>query len=331
MSSRERSLIELIQSQVKVRHPDLIVGIGDDCAVIRKDEKTYQLLTTDCLVEKIHFDLHYAPARALGYKALAVNLSDVAAMGGLPLWALVSLTIPETLEDSWIAEFYRGMEGLAAQHGVSLIGGNLSRSPGPIVIALTLMGEVAAAHLKRRRIMGPLAAGQGDHIFVTGPLGSAALGLKLLQKNFPINEDFKRAQLLPEPQVQLGRFLGSRPEVAALIDVSDGLITDLERLLEGEQLGAELSWEALPRHPLFTSVVRTHGWREEELLLGGGEDYQLLFIVKGWGLDDFLAAMRSVAAKCVRIGVVSEKHNKIKVIRDGVEMAPVISKGFSHL
>ena len=271
------------------------LGIGDDAALVFIQGKHELILTTDMSIEGIHFlpDLH--PAEAVGHRALARSLSDVAAMGGVPRYFLVSLAISKRAGREWVSRFYHGMQTLARRFRVRLVGGDTAVVPDRTTIDVLVAGEVPRGKALRRS-----GARAGDLILVSGPLGLSALGLRLL-RNKPagaldtarallpesggssaktqrraavrLAKEALRAHLYPEPQCALGQFLSRRGLASALIDLSDGLSTDLSRLCAASGVGARLWAEKIPGPDLPGAA------RSLELALDGGEDYQLLFTV----------------------------------------------------
>lgn len=230
---------------------DVVVGIGDDAAVLRRDERTYSLLTCDALVEKIHFTLTM-PARQIGAKAMSVNLSDIAAMGGVPQHAVVTLGVRPGVPVRFYDELYRGIQKAAAPFGVTVVGGDTVSSPGGVFVNIALTGWVEKKHCALRR-----GARVGDAIVVTGALGGSFCGKHLTFK----------------PRVEEARFLVRHFDVGAMIDLSDGLAGDLRHILKQSRVGARLNLAAIPvsRH--------VHATRFEEKIkraLCDGEDYELL-------------------------------------------------------
>jgi thiamine-monophosphate kinase len=244
-----------------------VLGIGDDCALLDCPEGTELAVTVDTLVSGIHFFPDVDPAR-LGHKALAVNLSDLAAMGAKPAWCTLAVTLPE-VEESWLSAFSRGFFALANRFGVALVGGDTTR--GPLSITIQAMGLVPVGQALRRSGARP-----GDLIYVSGPLGGAGLGLKMLQG---LTTDFDAAAIdaleCPEPRVALGERL--RGLASACIDISDGLAADLGHLLAASQVGATLDVEHIPLIESVRQFVRDN--QDSDLPLTAGDDYELCFTV----------------------------------------------------
>jgi len=228
-------------------------------------------------VEGVHFDLKYFTPEDIGWKALAVNLSDIAAMGGRPLYFTTSLALPKDKNSRWTERVYQGMLQLARKVKVFLIGGDTCSSPGGIFLDLTIIGEVKPSEVLTRQGARP-----GDALFVTGELGGAAIGLEVLRDHPKLTKRFRkeiRQHLRPEPRPDIGRFLASRQWVSAMIDISDGLSSDLHHLCEQSQVGAIIDASEIP---LANVNQKTSSLLSKVLLdyaLNGGEDYELLFTV----------------------------------------------------
>lgn len=259
--SSEAELIEILSAHTGAARADVVLGIGDDAAVVQQPAGHELVLCTDTLVAGVHFP-DDTPADAIGHKALAVNLSDLAAMGAEPMWTLLSLTLPEPDSD-WVTAFARGFGALAERFGVQLVGGDTTR--GPLSITVQVAGSVPTGGALRRG-----TAQAGDALFVSGPLGDAALALMRLQRGEPVPPALRERLDRPEPRVELGVAL--RGVATAAIDVSDGLLTDLTRLLQGAGLGATVEVESVPRSAAFVAEGGVAGMQ-----LHGGDDYELLF------------------------------------------------------
>lgn len=245
------------------------LGIGDDAAVVKLAGGTLLVLTTDLSIENVHFRPDIHPARSVGHRALARSLSDIAAMGAIPRFALVSLTVSRRTTRGWIRGFYAGLLALARRYGVKLVGGDTA-----VVAANSFADVVVVGEAPQGKVVARSGARVGDQVFVSGGLGLSALGLELLksgQRSFGrLGSRAIRTHLYPEPQCALGRFLTEKRLASALIDTSDGLSTDLNHLCESSRVGACL-WESrLPAPPIPNRI---------RLALDGGEDYQLLFTV----------------------------------------------------
>jgi len=284
----EAELLRRIRARIP-GGPGVNLGLGDDAAAVETGPLT--LVTTDSLVEGIHFKLEWAPPRLVGRKALSVNLSDLAAMAGVPRFATVSLCLPPRTPWSFVDGLYDGLLERAAEAGVALIGGNLSGSIADLVVDVTLIGQGDV--LLRRSGAEP-----GDLVVTTGHLGAAAAGLSLLAQGARLYEDGMlestglwtesssaavehclRAALDPSPPLALGRALSEHPEARAGIDLSDGLSGDLLRLCQESGVRARIDPTALPVDPHAAGLCRAQGGDGLELALHGGEDYQLLLAI----------------------------------------------------
>ncbi len=250
----------------------VVLGIGDDAAAWRPAPDRLQVATTDMLVEGVHFRLDWTSADDLGWKGLAVNLSDLAAMGALPSWALVSLALPPERRELAL-ELYRGMAELARRTGTAIVGGDTVRSSGPLVVSLALVGEADPARLLRRD-----AARPGDVLAVTGVLGASAAGLTLLSEGrhdlLQRGEPLLTAHHRPWPRLATGQLLGAHG-VHCAIDISDGLASEAQHLADASGVAIEVDIAQLPLHPAAVALLGET--RARALALSGGEDYELLF------------------------------------------------------
>ncbi|MCU0235807.1 MAG: thiamine-phosphate kinase [Acidobacteria bacterium] len=260
----ERRFVDFLEKKFPFRRG---LGIGDDASVVRCG-KSFQLISTDLLVEDVHFRLSDVPLAALAEKALAVNVSDIAAMGGRAQYFYLGLGFPPRLGASALRRFFSGLSRAARRWEVELAGGDYSRSR-QMLIAITIVG--ASARPVRRS-----GARAGDWVGITGPTGESALGLKLLLAGETRSPFILRHQH-PRPQCEKGLRLSAH--ASAMIDVSDGLLLDLSRLLRASGVGAEIDYEKLPMAPGFRRLCRQRRFSERDLVLAGGEDYQLLFTV----------------------------------------------------
>lgn len=253
--------------------------IGDDCAIIEKDENTELVITTDLLVEEIDFCLEWSTPQQIGHKALAVSISDVAAMGARPLYALTSIAVPENLwRTDFTKEFYNGFMSLAARFSIELIGGDISRSNHGFLVNSILLGEIEKGLAILRSGAQP-----GDLIYVTGFLGDAAAGLKLLQGDLDSKYESESEILIsrhlkPEPQLAIGMALAKNRLATAMIDISDGLSSELWHICRSSGVGARIIADNIPLSKELQSIVQDERERLS-LALNGGEDFQLLFTV----------------------------------------------------
>ncbi len=286
-SGGEREIIARIR-QAAGSSGDLLVGIGDDCAVYKTDPDRVSLITTDTMVEGVHFDSAWHPPLELGRKAASVNISDIAAMGGLPRFALLSLALTSAFDGQWLDAFLVGFLAVLAEHGVFLIGGDTVQSGHESVLSVTVLGEVAEVELITRKGARP-----GDVILVSGFLGEAAAGLALCRSGCahdPHWQTLVGAHLDPVPLVGLGRVLAASGLVHAMQDLSDGLATDLAHICTESGGGAVVAAEKLPLSSLLRQAAKICGQSSLDWALSGGEDYQLLFTAG----EQQVAALRSM-------------------------------------
>jgi len=255
------------------------LGIGDDAAVMETSPHKHLISSCDIMIEGRHFDLQYTNPRDLGFKALAVNISDVASMGGTPRWAMVSLALPgETTLLFW-EEFYRGMRELAEQAGVAIVGGDTTSS-SKIVVDVSIMGEAKPSQIISRSNASP-----GEKILVTGSLGSSAAGLSWLQSKVSLgcltHEEAKplvQAHLQPLPRFREAYFI-REVNPGAMIDLSDGLAAGVDGICASSGVGARINYSSLPYLPVTLELSRRTGFPLEDWILYGGEDFELLFTV----------------------------------------------------
>jgi len=296
----ERGLLRHLHARIPLG-PGVVVGVGDDAAAVELGPLV--VVTTDSLVEDVHFRREWTPPRLLGRKALSVNLSDIAAMLASPRHATVSLCLPRELPLAFVDGLYDGLLERAAETGVNLVGGNVSRSASGIVIDVTVLGQAA-------RVVRRAGAVAGDVVVVTGPLGGSAEGLKLLGQGARLDDEGNlvstgvwgesaaaavaaclRAHLDPQPPLALTRALSERELVHAAIDLSDGLSGDLAEMCRASGVSAVVDATAVPVDPHVTLLTRSRGGDGLGLALHGGEDYQLLFAVP----PEHLAELRALA------------------------------------
>lgn len=300
---------------------DVILSVGDDCA-ITSIPTGYQLaITTDTLVEGTHFLPSISPAD-LAYKSVAVNLSDLAAMGATPAWVSLALTLPE-IKEEWLAEFSQSLFAILERYGVSLIGGDTTK--GPLSITLTAQG-----FLPENQGLFRHQAKVGDWIFISGFLGDSAAGLDLLLQNRKIENEsdryFIQRHLHPTPRVELG--LALRSFSCCALDISDGLLADLEHILECSQVGAEIYLENLPlSRYLCTQYEQIQA---EILALTGGEDYELCFTVSEEKREEMEQVLRSQGIKVTCIGKILPQTSGLNLLKNGEKVALPEHCGFDH-
>lgn len=315
----EFGLIERL-GEVLGEPPEGEVWVGDDAAVIRAPAGTI-FFTTDVLVEGIHFDLSLTGAEDLGYKALAVNVSDIAAMGGTPWRAVVTLAVRPQTESGFLEELYRGMRACSEEFGCAVVGGDVSRSEC-LQISVALIGNPAGRRVVERR-----GARVGDSVCVTGTLGRSAAGYRLLRAGVKEREDLRKAHLRPTPRAKEAEVL-RRHLPSAMIDISDGFAADLHRLCEASEVGAAIDVARLP-------LVDLNGLELDrsprELALHGGEDYELLFTIPEDRAKKAAADVAEVTGTPVSIvGGVVDPDEGITLVGEG-ESEPLEDRGWDHL
>jgi thiamine-monophosphate kinase len=274
----EFGFIEKISRGCLIRPQYIIKSIGDDAAAFTTAPNEVSLVTTDLLVERIHFLRNATSGYELGYKSLAVNLSDIAAMGGTAREAFVSIAIPEDVELEYLESIYGGMKDLAHKFEVNILGGDTTGSKIDLIINVAVHGTIPQNEMMCRN-----AASPGDIIFSTGVLGDSKAGLHLILNNLPADSDERRrlirAHLMPEPHLQEGRFLARQNGIGAAIDTSDGLSSDLGHIVEQSGVGATLHADQIPISRALKSFCEQFDFDPVEYALSGGEDYTLLCTV----------------------------------------------------
>ena len=284
------------------------------------------VITTDLLVEDIDFRLSWSKPEFIGHKALAVSLSDVAAMGAKPIWALISIGIPARVwKTDFVEKFYNGWFRLARKYNVELVGGDISRTTDKIVIDSIVAGET-----KKGKAILRTAAKPGDLIFVTGELGGAAAALRLLEHGERFEESSRKKlllrQLAPNPQVEIGEILGTKNLATAMIDLSDGLSSDLFHLCRAGKIGAKIFADKIPFPKSIFAVAKSTA-KKLEFALNGGEDFQLLFTVNPKKKSFLLTKLRN--HKFSLIGEVTANTETIELIC-GKDSSILQPKGFRH-
>ncbi|MEA3386382.1 MAG: thiamine-phosphate kinase [Thermodesulfobacteriota bacterium] len=339
----ERDLIAKIQrlSGAPIKDPSVLVSIGDDCAVVAPSPDRYLIITTDTLVESIHFDLDYFDPWHLGRKTAAVNLSDAGAMGGDPRWALLNLAVRPGLTDRFWDSFSKGLLSHLSEYGVSLVGGDTVSAPDQLSLSLTLIGEVIKGKWLSRGRAQP-----DDLIYSSGYLGEAAAGLELLRKHKEKRSPFKgrkgihgisravlkrlvNRHLDPEPRVTLGQALAANGMVQTAIDVSDGIATDLAHICKNSKVGAEVWAREVPVSRALKRTSGILGISPLDFALTGGEDFELLWTVS----EQNESEVQKIAAKILgyrpfRIGKIAQGNRVILKTSQGSK--DITYQGYEH-
>ena len=326
----EFALIDRVRAGIsQVGSETVIQGIGDDCAVLQGSNGSLLLLSTDLLRERIHFRLTWTSAWQLGWKSVAVNLSDLAAMGATPRWATFALSLPEQLPVDRVESFYEGAGELASRHGLAIVGGDMTKSPGDLTIAVTVVGECPPGQVLYRNGGQP-----GDLLLVTGTLGDSAAGLRLLadETAAPLRSHYPHqlaAHLTPTPRVEAGRLAAKSGHVHAAIDLSDGLAGDLNHLCEQSGGGALVELDRLPLTDQCRELANQLGVEAIEWALRGGEDYELLLAVAPDGIDAVQAQLEEAGLPATVVGTLREQGFGIRGQRsDGT--CEVLSGAYDH-
>jgi thiamine-monophosphate kinase len=344
----ERELVARIQRLLPAAPDWLLVGIGDDAAVVEPARNRVEVLSVDALVEGIHFDRAFVPPEAIGHRALAVNLSDLAAMGASPRLALLSLVLPPALPLDDFDAMAAGFAALAARHRMHVAGGNLTRSPGPLMIDVTVMGTV-----KRRQALTRAGARPGDELYVSGAIGGAAAGLRALQAASArqaagdplfstagwqaLSEDAGiQRYLRPEPRVRLGMLLSRNRAASACIDLSDGLADAAHRIAEASHVGVVIDAESLPIDGRARAGFEASGLDAVTEALTAGDDYELLLAVRPRAHRRLSAAAHHAGATLTRVGrctddstVTLQRANTATAAAAGGDRLP-LPLGFEH-
>ena len=328
----EFELIARLTAGLETR-PDVALAAGDDAALLSPSVGVLLVATCDAQVEGQHFLWGVATPEEIGHKALAVNLSDVAAMGGQPLWALVSLLLPAHIRVAEVERLYAGMRALARRYEVAIVGGNIAATAGPLAIDVTLLGRVAPDRALKRSGGRP-----GDALLVTETLGAAAAGVLIATGGATAGtisrearERVRQAMVAPAPRVATGQALAATGAVSAMLDVSDGLAADLEHLCASSGVGAIVDAAAVPVDPAAAAVAEDYGRDALELALSGGEDYELLFAVRPADAERALAAVTGTGGTARIIGQLTDTALGMRLRDAGGTLRPLEPRGWDHL
>ena len=305
-----------------------LTGIGDDCSIIPVSKDTSHLFTTDMLIENTHFLREKIAPYQLGFKSLAVNLSDIAAMGGRPVGSYLSIGLPKDLDVEWMKEFMRGYKDLSEDEDVPLLGGDTTSSKGLIVINVGVTGEISNDKIKKR------SDGQkGDIICLTGLVGDSAGGLQVILDGLPEDQTAKKMldqHLTPYPHVSEGLWLAQHDAVHAMMDVSDGIGSDLEHILKASGLQAFVELEKLPLSEEFKQQAGTYEWNAFEMAVSGGEDYVLLLSVDPKAFDQLAGAFeKEFNRPLYPIGYLDKGEPRITYLKDKQEVKN-LREGYRH-
>ncbi|MFA9558500.1 thiamine-phosphate kinase [Evansella sp. AB-rgal1] len=319
-----RSITPMKKNQQSVQ-----VGIGDDAAIFGHETEMETVIAVDTMVEGVHFTRKTMPMKSIGHKALAVNISDIAAMGGIPLYYLVSISIPKVGWDrSELQTIYEGMAELASTWNMDLIGGDTVSIKESLVLSVTVVGKVE----KGRRLLRSNAK-PGDVIFVTGSLGSSAYGLDfLLEKGHELLTDnevspYVTAHQEPQPHVKAGRILAESGYRIALNDISDGIASEAKEIADASNVGVEIVWEKLPVDPL---LKRGTDEQQENWVLYGGEDFKLIGTIGHENWEQLHSLFQKESVDIIPIGTVIEEKGNVVLVRNN-KATKLIRTGYNHL
>jgi thiamine-monophosphate kinase len=326
----EFGLIDQIKKLVHQPTTELLVGIDDDAAAIKISDQKILLLSTDAFTEGIHFDLSYFSFYQLGWRVMAANLSDIAAMGGWPKYALVSLGLPTQLSVDSVLEFYRGMKTLSDEFQTQIVGGDTSRSPDRVFISVSIVGEVAPDKLTRRS-----GAQIGDAIFVTGNLGGSEAGLKVLKTaDARLKEKFLGAvqkHLSPRPRVREAQFLVEHFPIHAMIDISDGLASEINHICRLSDVGAKIFEKLVPIATLTKRAAEHFNEQALEYALYGGEDFELLFAAPAEIKKELPKKFfEKFGISCSQIGLIQDASEAIKWEHSDGSLSQFTRNGYDH-
>ena len=345
----EAGLIQRIKKKIPANDPSIVLGIGDDAAIINSSRRDI-LLSTDTIREDIHFSMKYYSFYDVGWKAVAVSISDIAAMGGVPKYLLLSIAIPDKVSVKDIDMLIDGVADISAEYSLSVVGGNLSRSTQGITVDTTIVGEVSGGKALLRS-----GAGIGDKIYVTGIPGMSAIGLSILKSGTTKSgtagksgtkfnsvpkpgkpgkkhgiKAFINSHLRPVPRVSAGLVLSKSKSTTAAIDISDGLLADLNHICDRSKVGARINCNLL-RLPDVPVHIREMLEREPLFYaLYGGEDYELLFTVRSDDSTKFELLCRRRDVLCTMIGQITPAEEGIRLVNEDSKITPVEPYGYDH-
>lgn len=324
----EFGLIERLTKLFKNTLPPNITGIGDDCSVVPLSDTEALLVSTDMLIEDCHFILNKISAFELGHKALAVNISDIAAMGGMPEHAYLSIGIPVNTDVEWLDEFFMGINSLAIKYNMHILGGDTTRTAQKLVINITVLGKAKLNNIKYRS-----AAKADDIICVTGILGDSAGGLQCILNNVPVNAYVKylvNKHNVPYPHVMQGLWLAQHACVGAMMDVSDGPESDIQRIMKASGCGAIIDLNLLPISEQLQQLAVQQHWNAKEMALCGGEDYCLLFTINSNNFRELSELYKQQFGQAIyNIGTITNNTGVLTIIENGNEIQ-IKRHGYNH-
>jgi len=332
----EFGLIKRLTKNITLDKERVIMGVGDDVAVVKTKAEEYLLLTCDILIEGTHFTKETITPCQLGKKVVAINVSDIAAKGGIPKQALISIGLPKDTKVIYLDEIYRGIKEQSKKFNIDIVGGNTALSKDKIFIDLFLVGEIKPDLLLLRSGAKP-----DDKILVTGNLGDSSAGLKIIENQDLKLEDIKfekkyktklkQAHLSPNPRLLEGRIIAKSNLASSMMDISDGLSSDLAKICEASNVGAIIWEEKIPVSKETLAFAKSIGKSPFNFALHGGEDYELLFTIPKENVEIIIKKIqRETKTKVTEIGEIKDRKFGIKIVKTNGEMTPLNTYGWNH-
>lgn len=326
----EFGLIERIKKIVPLAKSNIIQGIGDDTAVLKVSDQNWLLATCDIQIEDTHFQMKYNSPYQIGRRAMTVNLSDIASMGGRPTYAMVSAGLSPNLKVETFDDLFQGMSDTLTEHSAFIIGGNLAHTTDKLIIDVFLLGEISPDQIVLRNGAKP-----GDRIFLTGTLGSSAAGFNVLEnfgKDYPREySHFVQSHLEPVAKINAGRMIAQSGYATAMIDISDGLASDLKHICDNSNVGAEIFEMKIPFAETMDELANKISKNKLGIALHGGEDYELLFTMKPDIPNQIIEKISNESkTKITEIGKILSKEEGYNIITEGNQQLPLQTKGWDH-
>lgn len=332
----EFGLIKRLTKNITLDKESVIVGVGDDVAVVKTKAEKYLLLTCDILIEGTHFTKETITPYQLGKKVVAINVSDIAAKGGIPKQALISIGLPKDTKVVYVEQIYRGIKEQSKKFNIDIVGGNTALSKDKIFVDLFLVGEIKPDLLLLRSRAKP-----DDKILVTGNLGDSSAGLKIIENQDLKLEDIKfekkyktklkQAHLSPNPRLLESRIIAKSNLANSMMDISDGLSSDLAKICEASNVGAIIWEEKIPVSKETLAFAKSIGKSPFNFALHGGEDYELLFTTPKENVEIIIKKIqRETKTKVTEIGEIKDRKFGIKIVKTNEEMTPLNTYGWNH-
>ena len=317
----EYVFIERIRGMMPPESGDILRSVGDDCLVVKPPRRSL-LMTVDTFVDGVHFDPAFATPHQIGARCMTASVSDIAAMAGFPLYTLVSLSLPPTMLLDDAVALFSGLQETAEYYECPICGGETTSTPGPATITVTVIGKAAAVKPVYRS-----GAREGDGIYVTGAVGDAMGGLRALQRGIEGYGNLKEKFLSPAARVTLARSLNEIYKITAMIDLSDGLATDLGHICDESGVGAEIDESRLQVSHSLRALCRAQNIPATDFALGAGEDFELLFTASDRSLGE---SFRFMTTNITRVGRITGPNEGVTIRRTGGAIEPVGMKGYEH-